>query len=132
MLLYDQFDFVCSVLRLGHLDSEMFSESDPIPCKGLSDYLIKKYFIVRPCLQLSSDTMAPTAVYSETTPIATGVAVTPPKGSALAIGSLSTAEDGKYQSLVSTLGEARDVEKQMLDRLVDGGECNCYLDAALH
>lgn len=76
--------------------------------------------------------MAPTAVYSETIPTAAGVAVVPPKGPALAIGSLTTAEDGKYQSLVSTLGEAREVEKQMLDRLVDGGECNCYLDAALH
>lgn len=42
---------------------------------------------------------------------------------ALAIGSLDTADDGKYQSLVSRLdaqsGQA--AERQMLDRLVDGG-----------
>ena len=74
--------------------------------------------------------MAPTAVYSETVPAA-GVQVIPPKGLTLAIGSLATAGDGKYQSLISTLGEARDVEKQILDRLVDGGEYNRYLDRRL-
>jgi len=44
-------------------------------------------------------------------------------GPALAIGSLDTAEDGKYQSLVSRLNaqSTQAVEKQMLDRLVDGG-----------
>lgn len=69
--------------------------------------------------------MAPTAVYSETIP-AVNVQVIPPKGPALAIGSLTTAGDGKYQSLISSLGEARYVERQMLDRLVDGGKCNRY------
>lgn len=44
------------------------------------------------------------------------------KGPALAIGSLTTAQDGKYQTLISTLEENRQVERQMLDRLVDGGE----------
>jgi len=40
--------------------------------------------------------------------------------SALAIGSLSTAQDGKYQSLISNLQSFRTVDRQMLDRLVDG------------
>ncbi|KAJ6510073.1 cytokine-induced anti-apoptosis inhibitor 1, Fe-S biogenesis-domain-containing protein [Mycena vitilis] len=48
------------------------------------------------------------------------VAAVPSKGPALAIGSLSTAQDGKYQSLISDLESSRRVDKQMLDRLVDG------------
>ncbi|CAL1700906.1 unnamed protein product [Somion occarium] len=62
--------------------------------------------------------MAPTAIYishSDTNVIA----ATPIKGPALAIGSLSTAEDGKYQSLITDLEETRKVEKQLLDRLLD-------------
>ncbi|KAJ7904235.1 Fe-S cluster assembly protein DRE2 [Mycena olivaceomarginata] len=47
-------------------------------------------------------------------------AATLSKGPALAIGSLSTAQDGKYQSLISDLESSRTVHKQMLDRLVDG------------
>jgi hypothetical protein len=43
------------------------------------------------------------------------------EGPALAIGSLSTAKDGKYQSLISELEKERQVERQMLDRLMDGG-----------
>ncbi|THH02731.1 hypothetical protein EW026_g132 [Hermanssonia centrifuga] len=42
------------------------------------------------------------------------------KGPALAIGSPATALDGKYQSLISSLDQTRTVEKQMLDRLLDG------------
>ncbi|KAF9263659.1 DUF689-domain-containing protein [Marasmius fiardii PR-910] len=42
------------------------------------------------------------------------------KGPALAIGSLSTAQDGKYQSLINDLQGSRTVEREMLDRLVDG------------
>jgi len=41
------------------------------------------------------------------------------KAPALAIGSLSTAQDGKYQSLISELEGTRQVEKQLLDRLID-------------
>jgi len=41
------------------------------------------------------------------------------KGPALVIGSLSTAQDGKYQRLVSELEATRTVERQMLDRLID-------------
>ncbi|KAJ7638570.1 cytokine-induced anti-apoptosis inhibitor 1, Fe-S biogenesis-domain-containing protein [Roridomyces roridus] len=55
------------------------------------------------------------------------VAAVPAKGPALAIGSLSTAQDGKYQSLVSDLESSRKVDKQMLDRLVDQAT---FLDAA--
>ncbi|KAJ8086327.1 electron carrier [Marasmius tenuissimus] len=43
------------------------------------------------------------------------------KGPALAIGSLSTAQDGAYQDLIGDLEKSRTVERQMLDRLVDGG-----------
>jgi hypothetical protein len=45
----------------------------------------------------------------------------PVKGAALAIGSLSTAQDGKYQSLISDLMRTRRVDRQLLDRLVDNG-----------
>lgn len=41
-------------------------------------------------------------------------------GSVLAIGSLATAATGKYQSLISSLKDSA-IEKQMLDRLIDGG-----------
>ncbi|KAJ3901496.1 cytokine-induced anti-apoptosis inhibitor 1, Fe-S biogenesis-domain-containing protein [Lentinula edodes] len=61
--------------------------------------------------------MSPTAV--EITPAVIPAAV-PFKGAALAIGSLSTAQDGKYQALISDLESSRPVERQMLDRLVDG------------
>ncbi|KAF7331856.1 Fe-S cluster assembly protein DRE2 [Mycena kentingensis (nom. inval.)] len=42
-----------------------------------------------------------------------------PKGAALAIGSLTTAQNGKYQSLIEDLEATRKVDRQMLDRLVD-------------
>ncbi|KAG2158896.1 cytokine-induced anti-apoptosis inhibitor 1, Fe-S biogenesis-domain-containing protein [Suillus bovinus] len=44
------------------------------------------------------------------------------KGPALAIGSLDTAQDGKYQSLLLRLNaqEGQAAERQMLDRLIDG------------
>ena len=84
--------------------------------------------------------MAPVAV--ETMSILTAdlskpIAVLPTKGLALAIGSLSTAQDGKYQKLVTDLEGSRQVEKQLLDRLLDGGErvgsypanrCSCSAD----
>jgi len=40
--------------------------------------------------------------------------------SALVIGSLTTAQDGKYQSLITSLEETSEVERQMVDRLLDG------------
>ncbi|KAJ7117322.1 cytokine-induced anti-apoptosis inhibitor 1, Fe-S biogenesis-domain-containing protein [Mycena crocata] len=64
------------------------------------------------------------AIHADNPPIAAAV---PAKGPALAIGSLSTAQDGKYQALVSDLESSRKVDKQMLDRLVDGAT---FLDAA--
>jgi hypothetical protein len=68
--------------------------------------------------------MAPTAVEVPAVPLATtrkiAVAV-PPSGPSLAIGSLTTAQDGKYQALVTSLEHKGNVERQMLDRLVDGG-----------
>ncbi|TFY60580.1 hypothetical protein EVJ58_g5068 [Rhodofomes roseus] len=66
--------------------------------------------------------MAPTAIYDapvvpQGQPV---VAAVPVKGPALAIGSPATAEDGRYQSLITSLQETRQVEKYMVDRLVDG------------
>lgn len=43
------------------------------------------------------------------------------KGSALVIGSLETAQDGRYQALISQLETARHVDRLLVDRLVDGG-----------
>jgi len=65
--------------------------------------------------------MSPTAVYAPfNNTVHTSVpSATHFKGSALAIGSLSTAEDGKYQALISELQPTRKVDKQLLDRLVD-------------
>jgi hypothetical protein len=76
--------------------------------------------------------MAPTAVCAAVTipetsePAGTAVLTqtNEPTGPLLAIGSLTTAQDGKYQALVSNLvASATDktVERQMLDRLIDGG-----------
>lgn len=39
----------------------------------------------------------------------------------LAIGSLTTAQDGKYQALISELEATRPVDRLLVDRLVDGG-----------
>jgi len=44
------------------------------------------------------------------------------KRPALVVGSLSTAEDGTYQALISDLQSSRQVDKQLVDRLVDNGE----------
>ncbi|KAJ7276125.1 cytokine-induced anti-apoptosis inhibitor 1, Fe-S biogenesis-domain-containing protein [Mycena haematopus] len=57
------------------------------------------------------------ALHNDAPPMATP---TPSKGPALVIGSLSTAQDGKYQSLISDLESSRTVHKQILDRIVDG------------
>ena len=69
-------------------------------------------------------TMSPTAVYSQSESLPTVSLPTPvhSKGPALVIGSLSTAEDGKYQALISELEPSRQVDKQLLDRIVDEGE----------
>lgn len=44
------------------------------------------------------------------------------KRRALVVGSLSTAGDGRYQALISDLESSWQVDKQLLDRLVDNGE----------
>jgi hypothetical protein len=64
--------------------------------------------------------MAPVATHPPSDDIST--ASVPEKGPALVIGSLSTAQDGKYQRVVSELEATRQVERQMLDRLLDQGD----------
>ena len=70
--------------------------------------------------------MAPVAIYpsSPDANISKSTAYASAKGPALVIGSLSTAQDGKYQDVVSELEATRQVERQMLDRLLDQGMCN--------
>ena len=70
--------------------------------------------------------MAPVAIYpsSPDANISKSTAHASAKGPALVIGSLSTAQDGKYQDVVSELEATRQVERQMLDRLLDRGMCN--------
>lgn len=68
--------------------------------------------------------MSPAAIYAA--PIASidsqkAAAAVTVKGPALCIGSPATATDGRYQTLVTRLEETRNVDKQMLDRLLDGG-----------
>ncbi|KAF8489127.1 DUF689-domain-containing protein [Gautieria morchelliformis] len=64
--------------------------------------------------------MAPSAIfYPPGTPMQEALPTTSLKGPALVIGSLSTAQDGRYQSVLKSL-EHRDVERQLVDRLVDG------------
>ncbi|EAU84532.1 anamorsin domain-containing protein [Coprinopsis cinerea okayama7 len=62
--------------------------------------------------------MAPTAVYTQKDSPSSSQPSS--KGPALAIGSLETAQDGKYQSLITELEATRQVDKLLLDRLVDG------------
>lgn len=65
--------------------------------------------------------MAPTAIYSPPVPSApSDVSNVPPKNPALVIGSLSTAQSGRYQSVLESLNH-RDVERQLVDRITDGG-----------
>ena len=70
-------------------------------------------------------TMAPSALlYSSATHV--HEVSSTPKGPALVIGSLSTAQDGKYQSVLESL-DHREVERQLIDRLLDGGVCHCFV-----
>jgi len=68
--------------------------------------------------------MAPVAIYPPFDD--PSKSTVPAKGPALAIGSLSTAEDGKYQHLVSELEATRQVERQLLDRLLDRGNVSGF------
>ena len=47
---------------------------------------------------------------------------TPPNAPSLVVGSLTTAQDGVYQSLIQDLETSGTVERQLIDRLMDGGE----------
>ncbi|KAF8076106.1 Fe-S cluster assembly protein DRE2 [Lyophyllum atratum] len=64
--------------------------------------------------------MSPTAVTASAIDPVSPAGAAPTKGSALAVGSLSTAGDGQYQSLISQLEATRQVDRLLLDRLVDG------------
>lgn len=67
--------------------------------------------------------MSPTAVlasYNDSS-ITAPAPVVSVKGPALAIGSLNTAQDGKYQALISGLEGTRKVDRLLFDRLTDGG-----------
>lgn len=66
--------------------------------------------------------MAPVATHPPSDDISKSTVSVPEKGPALVIGSLSTAQDGKYQRVVSELETTRQVERQMLDRLLDRGD----------
>jgi len=78
--------------------------------------------------------MSPAALI---TPIPRGFTSSPVtynKGSTLVVGSLSTAQDGKYQSLIAELERSSKVDRLLLDRLVDGGTpsywklyCQCLM-----
>jgi len=59
--------------------------------------------------------MTPTAVYSTSDVSLASLAKKP----ALVIGSLATAQDGKYQSLITDLESTTKVDRQLLDRLID-------------
>ena len=68
--------------------------------------------------------MAPTAVSVPAISKPTDPGVALPTGSVLVIGSLGTAQNGKYQSLVTNLDtnpSGNAAERQMLDRLIGGG-----------
>ncbi|KAH8830649.1 cytokine-induced anti-apoptosis inhibitor 1, Fe-S biogenesis-domain-containing protein [Flagelloscypha sp. PMI_526] len=61
--------------------------------------------------------MSPTTVLA---PISSSISTPTVEGPALVIGSLSTASDGSYQALIQDLEHTRPVDRQLLDRLVDG------------
>jgi len=75
--------------------------------------------------------MAPVATHPPSDDISKSTVSVPEKGPALVIGSLSTAQDGKYQRVVSELETTRQVERQMLDRLLDRGDALSFLEEAL-
>jgi anamorsin len=68
--------------------------------------------------------MSPTATVASPVDSRDINAVPANKGPALVIGSLATAQDGKYQTLISQLETSRHVDRLLVDRLVDGGMWN--------
>jgi anamorsin len=75
--------------------------------------------------------MAPVATHPPSDDVSRSSASASEKGPALVIGSLSTAQDGKYQRVVSELEASRQVERQMLDRLLDRGNVSGFFDSVL-
>lgn len=69
--------------------------------------------------------MAPTATFIQTSPGVEHASAKPTERRALVVGSLTTAQDGSYQSLISDLAIHGEVEKQLLDRIVDNGMPTC-------
>ena len=49
------------------------------------------------------------------------VDLNPVLSTALVVGSLSTAQNGQYQFIISNITDAFNVERQLVDRLLDGG-----------
>ena len=86
-------------------------------------YLLSIPFIYHSQSLTRKSYMAPVAL--ETLPVVVlkdnDVAAPAVKAPALVIGSLSSAQDGSYQRIVSDLEATRRVERQMVDRLLDGG-----------
>ncbi|TFL05883.1 cytokine-induced anti-apoptosis inhibitor 1, Fe-S biogenesis-domain-containing protein [Pterulicium gracile] len=62
--------------------------------------------------------MSPAAVYTPSVSLKIAEPMSL-KGQALAIGSLSTAGNGKYQSVIGNLETSRNVDRLLLDRIVD-------------
>ena len=67
-------------------------------------------------------TMSPAAIFVAPVKSTDSKGFASSKGPALAIGSPATALDGTYQTTITDLEATRDVEKHMLDRLLDGGK----------
>ena len=109
--------------------SETYLDQFCVRCRN--SYLSFLYAVTCSHSRLSSLTpslsaMAPSAIfYPPSTAIQEPSPTMAIKGSALVIGSLSTAQDGRYQSVLQSL-EHRDVERQLVDRLVDGGMLYIY------
>jgi hypothetical protein len=81
--------------------------------------------------KIISSFMAPVATHPPSDDVSRSSVSASEKGPALVIGSLSTAQDGKYQRVVSELEASRQVERQMLDRLLDRGNVSVFFDSVL-
>lgn len=81
--------------------------------------------------KIISSFMAPVATHPPSDDVSRSSVSASEKGPALVIGSLSTAQDGKYQRVVSELEASRQVERQMLDRLLDRGNVSVFFRQCL-
>jgi len=89
-----------------------------LPAAGPTDP-VREYCAGVVKVKVLSSFMAPVATHPPSDDASKSTVSIPEKGPALVIGSLSTAQDGKYQCIVSELEATRQVERQMLDRLLD-------------